>query len=71
MGTVCFPGLGLELHLNRVAFHLGSWPVYWYGIIIAAGFILAVLFCSRQAKGFGIRRMTSLTCSSSPCPLAS
>ena len=56
MGTVCFPGLGLELHLNRVAFHLGSWPVYWYGIIIAAGFILAVLFCSRQAKEFGIRQ---------------
>ena len=42
MGTVSFPGLGLEFHLNRVAFHIGSWPVYWYGIIIAAGFLLAV-----------------------------
>ena len=41
MGTVTFPGLGLEFHLNRVAFHIGSWPVYWYGIIIAAGFLLA------------------------------
>ena len=30
MGTVSFPGLGLEFHLNRVAFHIGSWPVYWY-----------------------------------------
>jgi phosphatidylglycerol:prolipoprotein diacylglycerol transferase len=56
MGTVCFPGLGLELHLNRVAFHLGSWPVYWYGIIIAVGFLLAVFFCCRSAKQFGIRQ---------------
>ncbi|OUN23963.1 prolipoprotein diacylglyceryl transferase [Flavonifractor sp. An82] len=56
MGTVSFPGLGLELTLNRVAFHLGSWPVYWYGIIIAAGFLLAVVFCSRKASQFGIRQ---------------
>lgn len=56
MGTVSFPGLGLELQLNRVAFHIGSWPVYWYGIIIAAGFLLAVMYCSRQAPRFGIRQ---------------
>ena len=56
MGTVSFPGLGLELTLNRVAFHLGGWPVYWYGIIIAAGFLLAVVFCSRKAPQFGIRQ---------------
>lgn len=56
MGTVSFPGLGLEFQLNRVAFHLGSWPVYWYGIIIAAGFLLAVVFCSRKAPQFGIRQ---------------
>ena len=56
MGTVSFPGLGLECQLNRVAFHLGSWPVYWYGIIIAAGFLLAVVFCSRKAPQFGIRQ---------------
>ena len=48
MGTVSFPGLGLEFQLNRVAFHVGSWPVYWYGIIIAAGFLLAVFYCSRM-----------------------
>ena len=51
MGTVAFPGLGLEFHLNRVAFHIGSWPVYWYGIIIAAGFLLAVLFCRCLSHG--------------------
>ena len=57
MHTVAFPGLGIEdFTLNRVAFHLGSWPVYWYGIIIAAGFILAVIYCSRIAPRFGIRQ---------------
>lgn len=56
MGTVSFPGLGLEFQLNRVAFHVGSWPVYWYGIIIAAGFLLAVLYCTRVAGRYGIRQ---------------
>lgn len=56
MGTVAFPGLGLEFHLERVAFHIGSWPVYWYGILIAAGFLLAVFTCSRRADEFGIKQ---------------
>ena len=56
MGTVSFPGLGLEFQLNRIAVHVGNWPVYWYGIIIAAGFLLAVVFCSRKAPQFGIRQ---------------
>ena len=56
MGTVSFPGLGLEFHLNRVAFHIRSWPVYWYGINIAAGFLLAVLYCCHAAKRFGIKQ---------------
>lgn len=55
MNTVTFPGLGLELHLNRVAFTLGSFQVYWYGIIIALGFFLGVGFCCWQAKKFGIQ----------------
>ena len=33
MNTVTFPGLGLTLHLNRVAFSIGDFHVYWYGIL--------------------------------------
>ncbi|MGN1015286.1 MAG: prolipoprotein diacylglyceryl transferase [Butyricicoccus sp.] len=51
---VSFPGLGLELHFSSVAFHLGSKPVYWYGIIIIAGFFLAVLYTSKRAPQFGV-----------------
>lgn len=55
MNTVTFPGLGIEFALNSVAFTVVGRPIYWYGIIIAAGFLLAVLFCTRQAKHFGIK----------------
>lgn len=57
MGTVSFPGLGLEFMLNREAFRIPGidWPVYWYGIIIAAGFLLAVFYCTRRAHAFGIK----------------
>ena len=29
--------------------------IHWYGIIIAAGFLLAVAYCTRASKRFGIR----------------
>lgn len=54
MSIITFPGLGLEFHLDRVAFHLMGRPVYWYGIIIAMGFLLAVGFCMRRAPHFGM-----------------
>ncbi len=51
---VFFPGLGLEFSLNRVAFVVLGRPIYWYGIIIGGGFLLAVLLCSRWAPRFGL-----------------
>ena len=52
--TVSFPGLGLDFEVNRVAFSIGDLPVYWYGILIALGFILAILYVNRRAKEFGV-----------------
>ncbi len=52
--VVAFPGLGLEFQLDRVAFTLFGHPFYWYGVIIAAGFLLAVGFCYWLAPKFGI-----------------
>lgn len=51
---VSFPGLGLEFTLNRVAFTVLGRNIYWYGVIIAGGFLLAVALCSRWAPRFGI-----------------
>ena len=56
INTVDFPGLGLSLTLNRVAFTLFGLNVYWYGVIIAAGFALAVVYCYYTAHRFGIQR---------------
>lgn len=56
VNTVTFPGLGLQFDLNRVAFLLFGRPVYWYGIIIGLGFLLAVTFCCRRVKTFGLRQ---------------
>jgi len=56
LNSVSFPGLGLEFELNRVAVILFGRNVYWYGIIIGLGFLLAVLWCCRRAEGFGIKQ---------------
>ena len=49
-----FPGLGLSFNPSRVAFSIGSKPIYWYGIIIALGFLLAVVYAMRRSKQFGL-----------------
>ena len=56
INTVSFPGLGLEFTLDRVAFTIPvlDRPVYWYGVIITGGLILAVYLCSRWGRRFGI-----------------
>ena len=56
MNPIVFPGLGLEFHINRVAFSVFGKPIYWYGIIIAIGFLLAVTYCYHNAARFGIQK---------------
>ena len=41
---ISFPELGLSFNPSRVAFSIGSKAIYWYGIIIAVGFLLAVIY---------------------------
>lgn len=54
MRNVTFPGLGLAFYFDPVAFSIGSLEVHWYALIIALGFILAVIYCFRRAKVFGV-----------------
>lgn len=52
---VTFPGLGLEFHLNTIAVSItDSFGIHWYGVIIALGFLLAVIWGSAQKDRFGI-----------------
>ncbi|MEI3579750.1 MAG: prolipoprotein diacylglyceryl transferase [Acutalibacteraceae bacterium] len=52
--TVSFPGLGLEFELNRVAFSIGSFNVYWYGLLIGIGFMLAGAYAVLNARKVGV-----------------
>ncbi|MDD6159869.1 MAG: prolipoprotein diacylglyceryl transferase [Oscillospiraceae bacterium] len=54
VNTVTFPGLGLSFELDRVAFTILGKDIYWYGVIIAVGFVLAVWYGCSRAKGFGV-----------------
>ncbi len=47
---VKFPGLGIDVNISPVAFHLGSIEVYWYGILIAFAIVLSVILAVKQAK---------------------
>lgn len=53
MTPITFPGLGLELNINPVAFHLFGKDIYWYGIIIACGFLLGLTMACKQADKLG------------------
>jgi len=59
VNTISFPGLGIELEVNRVLKILNTEievfgrPIYWYAIIIASGFLLATFYGMKRAKEFG------------------
>lgn len=49
---------GIKFTLNSIAFSIPlgskSWDVYWYGIIIAIGFLLALIYSIKNTDRFGI-----------------
>lgn len=55
-----FPDLGLSFNLDPVAFKIGSFEIYWYGIVIALGFVLALIYCMKNFKRFGISTTRAL-----------
>ena len=52
--TISFPGLGLEFDPSRVI-DLKFVEIRWYGLIIAVGLLLAVIYGMRRSKQFGIK----------------
>lgn len=54
MGDIYFPHLGISIEsINRVAFKIGSFNIYWYGIFIALGAMLGIALCMKEAKRTG------------------
>ena len=55
METVTFPMLGDWFAFNgEPYFTLFGLKLYWYGAIIAIGFFLAILYCTKRAPQFGL-----------------
>ena len=51
MTQIAFPGLGIgPFSLDRVAFSIFGREIYWYGIIIAVGLVLAYVWAVYAAK---------------------
>ena len=49
--TIAFPGLGIgEVSFSRIAFSLFGKDIYWYGIIICLGFIVAFFHAYWRSK---------------------
>ncbi len=46
--------LGTTFHIDPVAISIGSFEVYWYGIIIATGFLAALIYGFRRANDLGL-----------------
>ena len=52
--VISFPSLGISVNPPR-SISLGPLNIYFYGIIIACGLVLAVLYCMNRSKEFGIQ----------------
>ena len=63
---------GIELTLNPVAFTLPigeeGWAIHWYGILIALGFVLALIYgyVNAAKKGVDIDRMLDVVLVATP-----
>ena len=53
-GAISFPSLGIEVNPAR-SFAVGPLTIHFYGLIIAVGLMLAVLYCCRRCREFGIK----------------
>ena len=41
--------------MHPIAFKLGTWPVYWYGVLVAFGFVAGLWTASRRAPLSGLK----------------
>ena len=51
---ISFPAIGLTVDPARYI-EIGPMKIHFYGLIIALGLVLAVLYCCRRSKEFGLR----------------
>ena len=52
--TVSFPKLNIEFPVYSTAFTIFGFEIKWYGILIMLGLLLAVVYCFKRMRSFGI-----------------
>ena len=52
--VISFPALNLTLD-PPASFTVFGFRIYFYGVLIAIGFLLAILYCARRAPTFGLK----------------
>ena len=52
--TISFPAFGIEINPGR-SFSIGPMEIHFYGLIIALGLLLAVIYACRRSKQFGLK----------------
>lgn len=60
--NVSFPYLGWNFTISRVAFQIGDFKVYWYGIIITVGLLLALLYAYKSAPRYNVNPNKLINC---------
>lgn len=56
MNHVSFPGLGIDnLEISRIAFSIGDFHVYWYGILTTLAVLVGMILASRKAPRYGLK----------------
>jgi len=48
------------VEFTRRAIHIGSFPIYWYGLLIALGVFAGVMLALRREKRLGLRKETTV-----------
>ena len=52
--VISFPSLGIEVNPPRIL-QLGPVTIHYYGLIIACGLLLAIFYCCKRGKEFGLK----------------
>lgn len=52
--NIVFPNFGISFTVDREAFSIFGFSIKWYGLMIAFGMLLAMIYCFRRTKEFGL-----------------
>ncbi len=53
LSAIAFPGLGFEID-PKPTLEIGPLSIHWYGVLIAIGLLLAVVYACKRSRQFGL-----------------